>query len=104
MYNRTMGETCCTFGLSDKVAAFIVDKARELDMREVVLFGSRARGDYSDKSDIDLAISGDDIHAYQELLEDHCPTLLMFDFIDLSKEISPSLRSKITSEGVLLYG
>ena len=91
------------FGLKDDVLDFIIDAARKCDMSEVILFGSRAKGDFSPKSDIDLAISGNALHSFKEALEEDCPTLLSFDFIDLATNISDSLRSRIDAEGVVLY-
>lgn len=92
-----------SFGLTDDVVDFIVDAARLNGMSKVVLFGSRARGNYSEKSDIDLAIYGPGKHGFIESVEDHCPTLLSFDFIDLSKDISKELQRRIAEEGVVIY-
>lgn len=92
-----------SFGLRDEVVDFIVDAARANGMSRVVLFGSRARGDYSEKSDIDLAIAGPGKHGFIESVEEHCPTLLSFDFIDLSMDISQDLQRRIAEEGVVIY-
>lgn len=92
------------FGLKKDVIDFIVNTADKMDISRVVLFGSRAKNAYSPKSDIDLAVLGCDYHMYVEALEERCPTLLSFDFIDLRDEISDSLRRSIEREGVILYG
>ncbi len=92
------------FGLRREVLDFIIDSARSNGLDQVILFGSRATGTYSEKSDIDLAISGSNLHGFEESLEEHCPTLLMFDFVDLSHQISDSLRDRIATEGICLYG
>lgn len=92
------------FGLREEVTSFIIESARDLAMDAVVLFGSRATGSFSQKSDIDLALKGAGIHAYEAALEERCPTLLTFDFIDLDSDISPQLRDRIAREGVILYG
>lgn len=91
------------YGLKDEIPAFIIDKAKELNMRKVVLFGSRANGRFSEKSDIDLAISGDFANEFKSVVEDECPTLLEFDFIDMSRDISSELRDRIEEEGIILY-
>lgn len=91
------------YGLREEVTAFIVEKARECGIAKVVLFGSRASGRFSEKSDIDLAIYGSSFDRYIGLLEESCPTLLTFDFIDLSQEVSEGLRERIAQEGVVLY-
>ncbi len=69
-----------------------------------MLFGSRATGSFSNKSDIDLAFSGGHIRDFEAALEEECPTLLSFDFIDLADDIAPALRERIREEGVSLYG
>ncbi|WP_302961699.1 nucleotidyltransferase domain-containing protein [uncultured Adlercreutzia sp.] len=91
------------YGLREEVTAFIVEQARECGIAKVILFGSRASGRFSKKSDIDLAIYGSSFDRYIELLEESCPTLLTFDFIDLSQEVSEGLRERIAQEGVVLY-
>ena len=91
------------YGLREEVTAFIVEKARECGIAKVILFGSRASGRFSKKSDIDLAIYGSSFDRYIELLEESCPTLLTFDFIDMSREVGDGLRERIAQEGVVLY-
>lgn len=92
------------FGLKDNVLAFIVEAAKEYDMSEVILFGSRAKGSFSQKSDIDLAVSGDRYHDFIEALDEECPTLLSFDFVDLSLPLSEGFSKRISEEGVRIYG
>lgn len=92
------------FGLKENVIDFIVKQARDLQMDSVILFGSRANGTYANKSDIDLAIRGQRYHDFVEVIDECCPTLLSFDFIDLSANISDELRRRIDDEGVTLYG
>ncbi len=92
------------FGLKDDVLAFIIDAAKECDMSEVILFGSRAKGNFTQKSDIDLAISGERFHDFVETLDENCPTLLMFDFVNLSNPLSDEFSKRIFEEGVRIYG
>ena len=92
------------YGLKQEVLDFIRQAARECGLTKVVLFGSRATGRFGAKSDIDLALSGGRLHDFEGLMEERCPTLLFFDFVDLSCAISDDLRNRIASEGVLLYG
>ncbi|MCC8081179.1 MAG: nucleotidyltransferase domain-containing protein [Lachnospiraceae bacterium] len=69
-----------------------------------MLFGSRARGTYTSKSDIDLAVSGGDASAFYLDLEDFAHTLLTFDVVDFdNKEISMELKSEIEKEGIVIY-
>lgn len=91
------------FGLREEVTAFIVEKAKAYNMAKVVLFGSRATGCFSEKSDIDLAILGSSVDSFIVSLEEECPTLLSFDFVILSQGISKELEDRIDKEGVVLY-
>lgn len=45
-------------GLSPEVFDFISQLSELYDVSRVVVFGSRARGDFRPKSDIDLAVTG----------------------------------------------
>lgn len=91
-------------GISQRVLGEIIDIARLCEVSKVVLFGSRARGDYREKSDIDLAIYGcEDMLEFREKIEETW-TLLSFDLIDMSqKDLSLELKRNIENEGVVLY-
>lgn len=43
-------------GIREQVLNEIIDFAEKYDVKKVVLFGSRARGDFKRTSDIDLAV------------------------------------------------
>lgn len=48
-------------GIKQQVLEEIKDLAKEYKIKKVILFGSRARGDYHTTSDIDLATEGGNI-------------------------------------------
>lgn len=48
-------------GIKQQVLEEIKDLAKEYQIKKVILFGSRARGDYHTTSDIDLATEGGNI-------------------------------------------
>lgn len=78
---------------------------RQLGAGRVVLFGSRARGDHQERSDIDLAVFGLSSVAagrFRLALED-LPTLLSFDLVCVNSDTSPALLENIEREGVTLY-
>ena len=52
------------YGLRDELIHEIVELAKKYDLTSVTLFGSRARGDYRERSDIDLAVSGGDFNRF----------------------------------------
>ena len=89
--------------LSRPLTNFIIAQARRLDLDRVILFGSRARGDHREHSDIDLAVKGADVGRFQFYLDEYAPTLLKFDVIDLSHPLAPELLSSIRKDGIILY-
>lgn len=91
------------FGLKPRVIEEIRTLAEKYGMQKVVLFGSRARGDFGRASDIDLAVIGGDVPLFSLDAEDRVPTLLSFDVVDLSQDVSEELRVSIEEEGIVLY-
>ena len=69
----------------------------------MILFGSRARGDYHRASDIDLAVSGGNVIAFSLDVEEFTSTLLTYDVVDLNKNLQAGFREAIEKEGKLLY-
>ncbi|MBD5433530.1 MAG: nucleotidyltransferase domain-containing protein [Treponema sp.] len=92
-----------TYNLDKRVEDDIVRIAKENDIKKVILFGSRARGTNSERSDIDLAISGGNALDFYYDVEEKAHTLLMFDVVDLDKGISEALQAEIKKDGVILY-
>ncbi len=77
--------------------------AKQNGIEKLILFGSRARGDYKRTSDIDLAVSGGDTARFQLDIEEDVSTLLMFDVVDLGSSVQPELLDSINREGKLIY-
>lgn len=94
-----MKEVCC--GLTNDLVAL----ARMYGANRLVLFGSRARGDYKERSDIDLAVFGlDPVQAGRlRLALEELPTLLEFDLVCVNEGTSPALLKNIEKDGVILY-
>lgn len=90
-------------GLSDALIIQMEELAQKYGITKIILFGSRARGDFSRASDIDIAVCGGNVERFAVDAEEELPTLLTFDVVDLSKDISESLRESIQREGVILY-
>lgn len=91
------------YNLEKRVEDDIVRIAKENDIKKVILFGSRARGANSERSDIDLAVSGGNALDFYYDVEEKARTLLMFDVVDLDKGISEELQAEIKKDGVILY-
>jgi len=77
--------------------------AKKYGLQQVVLFGSRARGDNKERSDIDLAVRGGDVVRFTLDVEDEIPTLLMFDVVDLDRPVQAELLASIRRDGIALY-
>ena len=90
-------------GIKEIVIKEIIDLAVKYDVEKVILFGSRARGDYKRTSDIDLAVIGGNIARFSLDLDEETSTLLMFDVVDLGCSIQEELRKSIEKEGKILY-
>lgn len=89
-------------GLRPDVVEFIVKAARHEGATRVLLYGSRARGDYWERSDIDLAVEGANAMALAELLQEEAPTLLRFDVVDLGRLSEGRFRDSVLRDGVVL--
>jgi predicted nucleotidyltransferase len=75
-------------------------------IEKIILFGSRARGDFRSRSDIDIAVSCPQASQREWLdlydsIED-APTLLSIDLVRL-ENAGASLRNRILGEGQTLY-
>lgn len=91
--------------LPDNLDALLADLAQQYRARRVVLFGSRARGDSRERSDVDLAVYGLD-HTQAGRLRlalEALPTLLEFDLVCVDENTSHALLENIEREGVILY-
>lgn len=81
----------------------IIAQAKKYQIEKVILFGSRARGDHRETSDIDLAVSGGDVTGFRLAVDDEVRTLLMFDVVNLDEAVQKPLLQSIESEGIILY-
>ena len=90
-------------GIRQQVVDEIRSLAQKYEVRKVILFGSRARGDFREKSDIDLAVQGGDFIRFMLDVNEETSTLLSFDIINLDEEIMSELRESIEKEGKVIY-
>lgn len=89
--------------IEQRVLDDIIGIAKKNNITKVILFGSRARGSNSERSDIDLAVLGGDALSFYYDVEEEAWTLLMFDVVDLNKPVSAELAEEIKRDGVVLY-
>jgi len=76
-------------------------------IEKVVLFGSRARGDFKKTSDIDLAFFTNELtHSEQNLIENdihQMSTPLKIDIVFFNRLTKNKLISNILNDGVIIY-
>lgn len=90
-------------GIRPQVIEEIRKLAAKYDICKVILFGSRARGDFRRTSDIDLAVTGGDFERFALDVAEETSTLLKFDIVDLDRDMQPELLDSIKNEGRLIY-
>ena len=90
-------------GIKQKVIEEIIDLAKKYYIEKVILFGSRARGDYRERSDVDLAFQGGKGNHFTLDVDGETSTLLEFDIVDLDKPVRSELLESIRREGIILY-
>lgn len=87
-------------GIKQVVLDELISIAERYHIEKLILFGSRARGDFRRTSDIDLAVSGGD---FALDVEEETSTLLKYDFVDLDRKVQKELLKSIEKEGVVIY-
>lgn len=95
------------FGLNETVITRINSLCQLYDgIEQVIIYGSRAKGNYKPGSDIDLTIVGNIDHSTMFKLEDEIDDLLLPYLIDLSilqKIENPDLLDHIRRVGQVFY-
>ncbi|MBD1873206.1 nucleotidyltransferase domain-containing protein [Nodosilinea sp. FACHB-131] len=95
-------------GLTESDMAQIIGASRQFEeIAAVVLFGSRAKGNYKPGSDVDLAVKGDrvthrTIAQFADLLNEELPLPYFFDVVHYSGLDQP-LTDHIDRVGVVIY-
>ncbi len=92
--------------LEPSIKAEIVKISETFGIQKVVLFGSRARGDFKKHSDIDLAVwmKGNDFEKADVIsrIED-IETLLKIEFVIINSDTDEGLLESIERDGVTIY-
>lgn len=93
---------CKISGIREKVLDQILEIADRNQIEELLLFGSRARGDYDRGSDIDLAVRGGDYLSFHDELEEETDTLCFFNVVVLDHLRNQELLLDIQKDGIRL--
>ena len=91
------------YNLPDRVLQDIKKYAELYGIKKVILFGSRARGTHSERSNIDIAVSGGNTAEFSLEIDEQAHTLLMFDVVDFDGHISDELQKEIERDGIVIY-
>lgn len=83
----------------ESVLEEVAEICKKYRVKEVVLFGSRAKGTALERSDIDIAVSGlEDITELREEIEGR-PTLYSFDVVNMD-----TCKNDLLLEDIKKYG
>lgn len=95
------------YNIPERVLKDISAFAKKYSINKVILFGSRARGDNTERSDIDIdidiAVYGGDFDSFYWDIKEKVHSLLSFDVVEADKPISEELKQEIEKDGVIIY-
>lgn len=91
------------YNLPDRILRELSFFAKEHSVTKIVLFGSRARGTNTERSDIDIAVYGGDFDHFYWDIKEKVHSLLMFDIVQADASITDELEKEIKKDGVVIY-
>ena len=91
-------------GLSTDLLSQIIDAVRQdAKPQRIILFGSRARGEWNDRSDIDIAVIPEiGSSFFSTPIEERIRTLLKIDILDFRK-LNEDFQQEVLQNGVVIY-
>jgi predicted nucleotidyltransferase len=96
-------------GLKERDIKYIIESFKALsEIKEAVLFGSRAKENFKKGSDVDIAIKGENIThntatRLSYLLNEEKPLPYYFDIVHYEKIEEPELTEHIDRVGIVIY-
>ncbi|HIU40900.1 MAG TPA: nucleotidyltransferase domain-containing protein [Candidatus Aphodocola excrementigallinarum] len=96
------------YGIRQNLYNDMISVIKKFGVKKAILFGSRARGDYKNNSDIDLAFifnnnDKDNFIKMQAKLEE-LNTLYKFDVIDFNTLKNDKFKEEILKDGIVIFG
>ena len=100
------------YNLPQRVQHDICRIAEENGIEKVILFGSRAKGTNTERSDIDIAVCGNNFDGFYWDINEKVHSLLSFDIVNLNDlndlnaindETSCELKDEIERDGITIY-
>lgn len=97
-----------SFGLKNGDLSTIIQILQQYkEIEQAIIFGSRAKGNYKNGSDIDIALKGEislkTFSDCQFILEEEILLPYMFDIIDYNRLTNDKLKEHIDRVGVVFY-
>ena len=91
------------YNLPDRILRELSSFAQKYSITKIILFGSRARGTNTERSDIDIAVYGGDFDNFYWDVKENTHSLLMFDIVQADTSVSDNLKQEIEKDGVVIY-
>lgn len=91
------------YDLSERLVNEISRFAKKSGIKKIVLFGSRAKGTSTERSDVDIAVYGGDFDSFYWDIKEKAHSLLMFDIVNVDGKISKELEEEIERDGIVIY-
>ena len=91
------------YNLPDRILRELSSFAQKHSIIKIMLFGSRARGTNTERSDVDIAVYGGDFNSFYWDVKEKTHSLLMFDIVQADVSISDELKGEIEKDGVVIY-
>ena len=91
------------YNLPDRILRELSSFAQKYSITKIILFGSRARGTNTERSDIDIAVYGGNFEQFYWDVKEKTHSLLMFDIVQADAVISDELKQEIERDGVTIY-
>ena len=91
------------YNLPDRIMRELSSFSQKHSIKKIILFGSRARGTNTERSDIDIAVYGGDFDSFYWDVKEKTHSLLMFDIVQADAPISAELKEEIEKDGVVIY-
>ena len=91
------------YHLPDRILRELSSFARKYSVSKIILFGSRARGTNTERSDVEIAVYGGDFDGFYWDVKEKIHSLLMFDIVEADESISDELKQEIEKDGVTIY-
>lgn len=91
------------YNLPDRILRELSSFAKKHSITKIILFGSRARGTNTERSDIDIAVYGGDFEDFYWDVKEKTHSLLMFDIVQADAPVSAELKEEIEKDGIVIY-